>query len=69
MAKTLELIFKNAQGRTVRLSVPDPKEPVDANAVDSAMDLIIARNLFVGDLTEKVGAQVLERNVTEITFG
>ncbi|GAB7387943.1 hypothetical protein BSNK01_17800 [Bacillaceae bacterium] len=69
--KTLELLFKNAAGRTVRFSVPYPQEPVDPAAVSSVMDLFIAKNIFDstgGDLVAKAGAQLVERNVTDITL-
>jgi hypothetical protein len=68
MAKTLELIFKNGEGKTARFSVPEPVEPVDPSAVNAAMDLMIAKNIFVGGLTEKVGARVIDNTVTEIAL-
>jgi len=68
---TLELIFTNAQGKTVRLAIPDPKQPVDPAQINATMDLIIQRNVFAsngGDLVGKAGARIVERNVTEITL-
>lgn len=67
--KNLELIFKNEQGRTVRITLPSPVEPVDSAAVDEVMDLILAENIFLssgGDWVEKVGARVVSRTVEEI---
>lgn len=66
MAKSLDLIFKNQEGKTVRISIADPKEPVDPAAVNAAMDLIIAKDVFVGTLTEKVGARISESSRTDI---
>lgn len=69
--KYLELIFKNEQGKTIRFSLPDPVEPVDNTAVEAAMDLIIAENVFTstgGDWVEKAGARVVSRTVQEIEF-
>lgn len=67
--KRLELIFENEIGKNVTISLDNPKENLDANTVISAMDEIIAQNVFTsngGDLVHKKGARVVERNVTEI---
>ena len=67
--KNLELIFKNAAGRTVRITLASPVEPVDSAAVNAAMDLILSQNVFFstgGDYTEKVGARIVSRTVEEI---
>lgn len=68
MAKTLELLFVTQEGKTASISIEDPKEPVDVNAVKQAMDSIIAANVFTsqsGDFVSKKGARVVERNVNE----
>jgi Protein of unknown function (DUF2922) len=68
MAKTLELEFVTNTGKNARLSIDNPKEPVDANAVKQSMEQIIASNVFVstnGSLSAVKGARVIERNVTE----
>lgn len=67
--KNLELIFKNELGKSVRITLPSPAEPVDSEAVDAAMDLILTENIFLssgGDYTEKVGARIVSRTVEEI---
>lgn len=69
MAKTIELLFLNAEGKTVRYTLDNPVDPVDAAAVNSAMDTILAQNAFSssgGDLVSKKGARIVERNVTDI---
>ncbi|WP_221563788.1 DUF2922 domain-containing protein [Alkalihalobacillus sp. TS-13] len=69
MAKQIELLFENEEGKTVRLSLDEPVEPVDTIALESAMDQILAENAFVssgGDLIAKKGARIVERNVTDI---
>ncbi|PLR94112.1 DUF2922 domain-containing protein [Bacillus sp. T33-2] len=68
MAKTLELQFVTDQGKNARLTVDNPKEPVDQAAVKLAMQAIIASNAFStssGSLAAVSGARVVERNVTE----
>ncbi|MCF6409228.1 DUF2922 domain-containing protein [Pseudalkalibacillus salsuginis] len=69
MAKQIELLFENEEGKTVRISLDEPVEPVDTVALETAMDQILAENAFVssgGDLVAKKGARIVERNVTDI---
>lgn len=68
MAKSLDMIFKNAEGKLVRVSIPEPKEPVDSGEVNAAMDLLIEKNIFTVALTEKVAARVAESTHSEITL-
>ncbi|RFU61518.1 DUF2922 domain-containing protein [Bacillus sp. V59.32b] len=68
MAKTLELIFVTQEGKTASISIEEPQEPVDVNAVKAAMDAIVAANVFSspsGDFVGKKGARIVERNVSE----
>jgi len=72
MAKTLELQFLNTVGKTVKISVDSPVEPVDQIALNTAMDQILAANIFIstdGEFVSKKGARIIDRNVTEITLG
>lgn len=67
--KNLELLFKNEQGKIVRLALESPAEPVDSEAVEAAMDLIIGENVFFssgGEWVEKAGARIVSRTVEEI---
>lgn len=69
MAKTLELSFKNQDGKITKLSIDDPIEPVDPVAVSAAMDSILTSDVFSsngGDYVSKSGARVIERNVVEV---
>ncbi|WP_442596469.1 DUF2922 domain-containing protein [Neobacillus sp. D3-1R] len=68
MAKTLELQFSTEFGGTARVSVDNPKEPIDSAAVKQAMDQILAAGVFfstTGDLVAIKGARIVERNVTD----
>ncbi|WP_042462123.1 DUF2922 domain-containing protein [Neobacillus dielmonensis] len=68
MAKTLELQFGTEFGKTARISVENPKEPVDEEAVKQSMAQIIAADIFVtasGKLVAAKGARVIDRNVVE----
>ncbi|MDQ0338523.1 hypothetical protein J2S00_001309 [Caldalkalibacillus uzonensis] len=69
MAKTLELIFENMEGRVVRLTLESPVEPADPALISQVMDEIIAKNVFDssgGDLVQKRGARLVERYVEDI---
>lgn len=69
--KTLELQFVNEEGKTVRLSVDEPRDDVTETQVASVMDVIIAANVFPssgGDLIAKKGARLIATTITEWTF-
>ncbi len=71
LAKTLELQFINSAGKTVKISIDSPIEPVDQATLNAAMDSILAANIFVsneGDFATKKGARIIDRNVTAITL-
>ena len=68
MAKTLELQFVTDLGKTTKLTVENPTEPIDEAAVKLAMESIIESNAFFstnGNPVTVDGARVVERNVTE----
>lgn len=70
--KKLELKFTNLDGKTVTYSLDQPVEPVDTEAVNAAMDEIIAQNAFTssgGDIVAKKSARVVDRSVEEIDLG
>lgn len=69
MEQTLRLVFRNAEGRSVTMSVSSPKDPLDDMEVNSAMDLIINSDVFQssgGSITEKVRAEVVSREVETV---
>ncbi|MBL4954647.1 DUF2922 domain-containing protein [Neobacillus sp. OS1-32] len=68
MAKTLELQFGTDSGKMARISVDNPKEPIDEALVKQAMEQIIAADIFFtssGKFAVAKGARVIDRNVTE----
>ncbi|WP_071393037.1 DUF2922 domain-containing protein [Bacillus tuaregi] len=68
MAKKLELHFTNGLGKTAKLTIDYPKEPVDKTAVKQVMDMVIAANIFGGDNHSFViakEARLVEHNVTD----
>ena len=67
MAKTIELHFINSEGKVGKLSVDNPKEPIDPVATKLVMDTIIAANIFAGSNMTFVSAKevrLVEHNVT-----
>ncbi len=69
MEQTLRLIFHNAEGRSVTISVSDPKEPLDSMEVGDVMDQIVNADIFDssgGSITGKVRAEVVSREVNTI---
>lgn len=68
MAKTLELQFSTELGKTARLSIDNPKEPIDEEVVKLSMAQIIASEIFTtgsGKFVSAKGARVVDRNVTD----
>ncbi|WP_210366181.1 DUF2922 domain-containing protein [Bacillus sp. REN3] len=68
MAKTLELEFATDLGKNAKLTVDNPKEPIDPAAVKLAMEQIIASSVFQtrsGALVAVGRARVIDRSVTE----
>ena len=69
MAKTLQLQFTTAGGGTSSITIDAPLEPVNAAAVQQAMDAIIASDVFIattGSFTAVKSASLIDREVTEI---
>lgn len=68
MAKTLELQFATEFGKTAKITVDNPKEPVNEEVVKLSMAQIIAANIFTtgsGKLASAKGARIIDRNVTD----
>ena len=66
----LEMQFLTDQNKKVRIAVANPKLPVDNTAVDSAMALIVSKNIFAfpqGMIVKKVGAVEVQTDSTNIS--
>ena len=69
MESTLQLIFRNAEGRQYSLTVPRPRPDLTEAEVTAVMDLILEKNIFEstgGALVEKVAASVISREPVEL---
>lgn len=67
--KNLLLIFLNHIGSQVRINVLDVREGIMSSEVQTAMENIIAKNVFVsdgGDLISVAGAQIVTRTVQDL---
>lgn len=66
----LEMQFLTDQNKKVRVTVPNPKQPTDNTAVNAAMDLIVAKNIFAfpqGLIVKKIGASVVQSDTTAVS--
>ena len=68
MAKTLALIFETGAGKSVVLTVDEPREDLTAAELAAGMQTIIAQNIFEVEgspFASAKGARVVERNVVD----
>jgi hypothetical protein len=71
MAKTLRMTFLNEAGNRYSLNFRDPKDGLTGTEVATAMDTIIAKNIFQttgGDLVSKDSAAIIDTAETELTL-
>ncbi|BBB91683.1 MAG TPA: DUF2922 domain-containing protein [Methylomusa anaerophila] len=69
MAKTLELVFRNAAGKEVVLSLPDPKDGLTLAEARTVMNDIVSKNIFSVkgvDLVEDAEARVRTSDTVEL---
>lgn len=60
------MIFLNEDGRNVTLSVPDARDDLEAEDVETVMSNILQRNIFLtkgGEISGLRKAQVVSRHV------
>ncbi len=68
MAKVLELNFNTANGKTMTISVNDPKENLTISEVATAMQTIISQDVFHNEGNGLVAinqARIIDRNVSQ----
>lgn len=68
MAKVLELNFNTANGKTMTISVNDPKENLTISEVATAMQTIISQDVFHNEGNGLVAinqARIIDRNVLQ----
>lgn len=71
LSARLEMRFTNAEGRRTTISVENVRDDIAPADVQTAMDAILARNVFTssgGDITAIDSARVVSTEITEITL-
>jgi len=61
MVKTLEMVFRNENGKSVTLSLLEPKDNLTLAEVTTVMQDMISKNIFsttTGDLVQIVEARI-----------
>ncbi len=67
---SLQLSFLTDQNKKVKVTIPNPKQPVDNKQVDAAMDLIVSKQVFAfpqGKIVKKIGAEHLQTDSASIS--
>jgi hypothetical protein len=67
MAKTLDMVFRNAAGKDSVISLAEPIDGLTLAAVNTVMQDIIAKNIFTtksGDLVQVVEARIRSNDKT-----
>ena len=61
MVKTLEMVFRNESGKSVTMSLLEPKDALTLTEVNTVMQNIISKNIFSttsGDLVQVIEARI-----------
>lgn len=67
LTKRLLMTFKNSDDKKISLSVEDPKDDITEEEIKSAMELILAKNIFAPngmDLVAVVEAKIVVTDTT-----
>lgn len=65
----LQMVFLTDQNKKVRVTIPNPKLPIDNTAVSNAMDLILSKNIFAfpqGMIVSKVDAEEVQTDTSVV---
>lgn len=67
--KLLRMVFRNQSGGNVTINLNDPRADLTTAEIETAMDLIIARNVFTssgGDLVSKQDIRVIDTTTNDL---
>jgi len=67
--KILRMVFRNQSGSNVTINLNDPRADLIAAEIESAMDLVIARNIFTsggGDLVAKQDIRIIDTTTNDM---
>lgn len=68
-AKTLRMVFRNQAGKNVTITLDNPRSDLTAAEIQTAMDLVIARNIFTssgGDLVSKQDIRIIDSTTNDL---
>jgi len=68
-AKTLRMVFRNQAGRNHTISLDSPRADVTGAEIETAMDMIIAANVFEtsgGDLVSKQDIKIIDTTTDDL---
>lgn len=70
MKTLLEMVFKTGSGKKFKITLDSPKEEITPAEIESAMNLIISKNLFAvdGELSEIDSARIITTQTDELIF-
>lgn len=72
MEKTLELIFIANDGKTIRLTVNDPREDLDEETIKNVMDQIVTADIFQNANGASIAAvkeaRIVQRDIEVFSF-
>jgi hypothetical protein len=69
MAKTLRLYFEDVLGKKVTLSLANVRSDLTAQEVQDAMDALVTNPIFGFGPVGTIGADIVDRTVTELIAG
>lgn len=67
--KNLRMTFRTAGGATFTVTIPTPRTNLTAAEVETAMDLIVSKNILVtpsGDLTGKQDIKIIDTTINDL---
>lgn len=71
MAKKLEMVFRNEENKTAKLTVDNALDDLDPQDVKAAMETIIEKKVFLsngGELVDIASARVVDTEIYELDF-
>lgn len=69
MEKSLQMVFKNAAGKNVTITVQNVKDDITQTQIKSLMDVITSKNIFTsqgGDIVSSASASIVTRGVETV---
>jgi len=66
---TLRMLFRNQEGKNVTITLNNPKDDLTTAEIETAMDLVIAKNIFTstgGDIVAKQDIRVISNTTNDL---